>query len=139
MLLLTKKIEELNETMQASYKFEGKSKGAEITLTVNAPSTYIDFENSTNNVNIPAGQDSRIYFPSRKIAQLILINEGQADVRFDINTDPNETFGFSVLRNGRIRSIDVKSNKIYSILVHAIINPDLPMATTARVRLEYLY
>ena len=137
--MLNRNVVKLAQLIQDPYTVEGKTKGGEITLTVNQPATYIDFENSSNNVNIPAAQQGRIYFPSRKVAKLTLINEGKADVRYDTNVEPNETFGYSLVRNGRIINIELQKNKIYSIVVHAIQNPDLPAETTARLRLEYLF
>ena len=130
-------LNDMRNMMHDEYGVEGRTKGTAITLTVDQPVTFIDFENSQNSYNIPTGQS--VYYPSRKLAQLILVNEGNADIRFETNVEPNETFPFSKIPNGRIRNIELKANRIYNIMVQAVQNPLLPAETTAQLRMEYLW
>ena len=135
--LVNKQLNDIRRMLFDKYTVEGRTKGATVTLTINQPVTMIDFENSTNSFNIPDGQS--VYYPSRKLAQLILVNEGKADIRFETNAESNDTFPFSLLKNGRIRNIEIGRNVIYNVIVQAVVNPDLPAETTAQLRMEYLW
>lgn len=96
----------------------GKTFGFSMTLNVGAPPTKIYFSRYNDNENVPQG--TNVFAPHRHFKTIILINEGPADIMYEINGEPNEARITSLLRAGEERQDNSDVDGIKSLFLYAI-------------------
>jgi hypothetical protein len=130
-----------------------KTSGNFFVFPVNAPITEIYFSTTYRDVNIPPGTITRI--PKKKINTLIILNEGNADIFYEVNVLPHEGKLGSILRAQEDVQIESREFRrdIESVFIQAEVptGPNIDNAigvgstngpnwggdlTTAHVRLE---
>jgi hypothetical protein len=75
----------------------GKTWGAQPTLKVNQPALELYFiAKYVGDIVLPQGQ--LLYLPRQPFRRLILLNEGNADIKFDTNYKPGDMQQTSLLR-----------------------------------------
>jgi hypothetical protein len=115
----------------------GKTYGFTLTLTVGQPVTKIFLSaRGGDNQNIPPGQS--VFAPRRHIKTLIVINEGPADIIYQVNGDESEENLTSTLRLQEDREIDSDKDGVFSFFCRAVIGggPNPAIGNTAFLRCE---
>jgi hypothetical protein len=115
----------------------GKTYGFTLTLTVGQPVTKVFFSAKyRDNQSIPPGQT--VFAPHRHIKTLIMINEGPADILYQVNGEPNEEYLTSILRLQEDREIDSDKDGISGFFARAVTGsgPNPAIGNTAYLRVE---
>ena len=113
------------------YKPSGKTWGFEGTFTIGSPLTIIDFTGENEHQNLPDG--FKIYIPHKPAYDLILTNEGPADIRW--GTNDNEHVYLSILR-GKVPLSETREIRINREAISQLYILPIPTvgATTAFIR-----
>lgn len=96
----------------------GKTFGFPMVLNVGDQPTKIYFSRYNENENVPVG--TNVFAPHRHFKTIIIINDGPADLKHEVNGEPNEARITSLLRAGEGRSISSDIDGIKSFFCYAV-------------------